>query len=250
MRDAVQELMALGRMANKYFNDAEPWATRKSDLRLCGNTIHVSLQICASLSILAEPFLPFTATKLRAILKLDGVRPSVPGGEGALGWDDAARPLLEAGAALGAPEILVAKVDDAAVQAQLDLLKTRSEAAAAAQGDSDAPYTPVRDTITYDDFAKLDFRVGVVKVAERVKKSKKLIRCEVDLGFETRQVLAGVAQHMSPEDLQGKRVIVVANLAPRKMVGLESEGMLLMAEDRDGNLTMLTAESEPGSTVS
>jgi len=250
MRDAVQELMALGRMANKYFNDSEPWATRKSDLQRCGNTIHVSLQICGALSILAEPFLPFTAVKLREILRLDGVRGSAPGAEGDLRWDDAARPLLEAGSALGEPQILVAKVDDAAVQAQLDLLKTRSEAAAAAQPAGDAPYTPVRDTITYDDFAKLDFRVGVVKTAERVKKSKKLIRCEVDLGFETRQVLAGVAQHMSPEDLQGQRVIVVANLAPRKMVGLESQGMLLMAEDRDGKLTMLTADSEPGSTVS
>ncbi|MCA9604549.1 MAG: methionine--tRNA ligase, partial [Myxococcales bacterium] len=231
MRDAVQELMALGRMGNKYFNDGEPWATRKSAPARCDATIHVSLQICAALSILAEPFIPFTAAKLRATLGLDGVRPSTPGGAGALGWDDAGRPLLEAGRALGTPEILVTKVEDAAIEAQRELLATRAAAAAAAAGGG-APYTPVRETITYDDFAKLDFRVGLVKSAERVKKSKKLIQCQVDLGFETRQILAGVAEHFAPEDLVGKRVIVVTNLAPRKMVGLESQGMLLMAEDR------------------
>ena len=112
------------------------------------------------------------------------------------------------------------------------------------------PYAELKSTITYDDFAKLDFRVGRVTHAEKVKKSKKLIRCEVDLGFETRQILAGVAQQMSPADLIGKDVIVVANLAPRKMAGLESQGMLLMAENRAGELVMLMAASEPGSTVS
>jgi len=248
MRDAVQELMALGRMGNKYFNDAAPWATRKSDMQACGNTIHVSLQIGAALSILAEPFVPFTAVKLRKILCLDDVRESTPDGAGKLGWSDAGRPLLTAGTKLGTPEILVSKVDDKAIQAQRDLLEQRSaEAAANAE---DAPYTPVGDTIVYEDFAKLDMRVGVVKVAERVKKSKKLIRCEVDLGFETRQILAGVAEHMSAEELLGKTVIVVANLAPRKMVGLESQGMLLMAEDRAGTLSVLTTDQEPGSTVS
>ncbi len=104
----------------------------------------------------------------------------------------------------------------------------------------------MKDTIVYDDFAKLDLRVGQVKVAERVKKSKKLIRCEVDLGFETRQILAGVAEHMTPEDLVGKKVIVVTNLAPRKMVGLESQGMLLMAEDRSGQLVPVSRRQRAG----
>ena len=246
MREAIDELMSLGRLGNKYFNDSEPWATRKSDPARCGNTVHVSLQLCAALSILAEPFLPFTAKKMRAILGLDGVRSSEPGGGGGLGWDAAARPLLEAGAALGEPEILVRKIEDDAVQAQRDLMSSR--AAEAAGGG--APYAPVKDTIVYDDFAKLDLRVGRVKVAERVKKSKKLIRCEVDLGFETRQILAGVAEHMTPEELVGRSVIVVTNLAPRKMVGLESQGMLLMAEDRSGKLVPVSADNEPGSTVS
>jgi methionyl-tRNA synthetase len=250
LREGIQELMALGHLANKYFNDAAPWATRKTDLVRCGNTIHVSLQVCAALSILAEPFLPFTAAKMRATLGLDAVRSSAPGGAaGSLGWDDAGKPLLVAGAKLGEADILVRKVEDAAVEAQRQKL-AEAAAKAAAASSSGPPYAAIKDTITYDDFAKLDFRVGHIKLAERVPKSKKLIRCEVDLGFETRQVLAGVAEHMSPEDLLGKKVIVVANLAPRKMVGLESHGMLLMAENREGKLVPLSADSEPGSTVS
>lgn len=250
MRDAIQELMNLGRMGNKYFNDSEPWATRKSDMAKCGNTIHVSLQICASLSILVDPFLPFTAKTLRGILKLDGVRSSEARVEGGtLGWDAAAKPLLEAGHALGEPEILVRKIEDEAIQAQRDLLEQRAAEAKAGDGDG-PPYAALKDTIVYDDFAKLDLRIGVVKHAEKVKKSKKLIRCEVDLGFEQRQILAGVAEHLSPEDLIGKRVVVVANLAPRKMIGLESQGMLLMAEDREGKLVPVSADSEAGATVS
>ncbi|MFK7989394.1 MAG: methionine--tRNA ligase [Sandaracinaceae bacterium] len=247
LRDAVQEVMALGRLGNKYFNDQAPWASRKDDLARCQTTIHVALQVCASLSVLAEPFLPFTAAKMRDALGLTGVRASTPGGQDGLGWDDAAQPLLTAGGALQTPEILVAKVEDKTIQAQRDLLAERAAAAAPKEA---APYTPVKDTIVYDDFAKLDLRIGKVVVAERVKKSKKLIRCEVDLGFETRQILAGVAEHMTAEELQGRNVVVVANLAPRKMVGLESQGMLLMAENRDGELVPVAADSEPGSTVS
>ena len=263
MRDAIQELMALGRVGNKYFNDMEPWATRKTDPQKCGNTIHVSLQLCASLSVLADPFLPFMAKKLRSFLSLEGVRDSGPrGAGGTIDWDAAGSPLLVAGAPLAPAEILVRKIEDAEIEAQRALLEKRAALAAndgaasegAASGGapsaSSAPYTPVKDAIVYDDFAKLDLRIGVVTVAERVKKSKKLIRCEVDLGSETRQVLAGVAEHMSAEDLLGKRVVVVANLAPRTMVGLESHGMLLMAENREGKLVPVSADSEPGSTVS
>ncbi len=249
MRDAINELMSISRAGNKFFNDAEPWRTRRDDLAHCHTTIAACLQLCASLSIYIDPFLPFTAQRLRAILRLEGVRDSRPGGEGELGWAEAGGRLLSPGHALGEPEILVRKVEDAEVTAQRELMEKRAaEAAAAASGG--APYTPVKDDIVYDDFAKLDLRVGKVLVAERVKKSKKLIRCEVDLGFERRQILAGVAEHMSAEDLQGATVVVVANLAPRKMMGMESQGMLLMAEDREGKLVRLEAPSEPGSTVS
>ena len=251
LRDAIQELMALGRLGNKYFNDEEPWATRTSDPTACGNTIHVSLQLCASLSVLADPFLPFTARRLRGMLRLEGVRSSEPGESGAngVGWQDAGAPLLESGHGLGEPSILIRKVEDEAIEAQRALLQRRA-AESAAITQSGAPYVPVKSTIAYDDFAKLDMRVGKVTLAEPVPKSKKLIRCEIDCGFETRQILAGVAEHMSPADLVGRSVVFVANLAPRKMLGFESQGMILMAEERDGALRALTADSEPGSTVS
>jgi methionyl-tRNA synthetase len=246
-REAVLELLELSRLGNKYFNDAEPWATRRSDPGRCETTIHLSLQLAASLSILAEPFMPALAGKIRRMVQLDGVRSSRPGGDaGTIGWDDAGRPLLSAGVALGEAEILVQKLDQAFVDGQRAKLEAQAAAAAPSE---EPPYAPVGDTIAYDDFAKLDLRVGHVLSAEKVKKSKKLIRCVVDLGFEERQILAGVASHLKPEDLAGKRVVVVANLAPRKMVGLESQGMLLMAEDREGNLRPLEADSEPGSTI-
>jgi methionyl-tRNA synthetase len=248
--DAGSLLMGLARHANKYFNDSAPWATRTSDPRQCANTIHVALQVSAALSILCEPFLPFTAQKIRTMLRLDGVRSSTrtEGGKG-LGWSDAAYPLLAAGQVLGEPEILFTKLDDAFVEAQVAKLQA-SQAQAAPLPDATAkPYEPLGDAIQYDDFAKLDLRVGRVLVAEPVPKSKKLLRCEIDLGFERRQVLAGVAEHLSPEDLIGKHLVVVANLAPRKMLGLESRGMLLMAKDREGRLVPVFTDGEPGSTV-
>jgi len=242
-RDAASEIMAMGRLANKYFNDSEPWATRKTDMRACGNAIYTSLQICASLSILFEPIVPFSCARLREMLALRSVRPSDRVGEGDLGWDEAARPLLPPGHKLGEPQILVSKVEDEAIQAQVAKLEGGQ---AMPEG---PPYADLGSTIAYDDFAKLDLRVGKVLEADRVEKSKKLIRCEVDLGFERRQVLAGVAEHLTPEDLLGKLVVVVANLAPRKMMGLESCGMILMAEDRSGKLTPVLASGEPGGTV-
>ncbi len=244
-REAIGEAMALARLGNKYFNDSEPWATRKSDMRACGNTIHVSLQLCASLGILFEPFLPFSCARVRRMLRLEGARSSAPGGGGdALGWEAAARPLLSAGHQLGEAEILFTKLEDETIQAQIQKLQQR-----AAPPEPERPFAPPGEPIEYDDFAKLDLRVGVVKEAEKVPKSKKLVRCLVDLGFEERQVLAGVAEHLAPEQLVGRKVLVVANLKPRKMLGLESRGMLLMAEDREGTLVPATADAEPGSTV-
>lgn len=251
-RDALDAAMGLARAGNKYFNDAEPWATRKTDMVLCGNTIHVALQVSAALSILFEPFLPFSAASLREQLKLSDVRDSARAGQGgALGFADAGHALLPAGHALGTPAILFTKVDDEAIAAELARLQQKAEERnLAEQVDDGQPYAPLTDTSTFDDFQKVDLRVGRVLKAEKVKKSKKLLRCDVDLGFETRQILAGVAEHMSPEELEGKQVVVVANLAPRKMLGLMSEGMLLMAEDRNGKLTPVSPNSEPGAVVS
>ena len=250
MREAVAETIDLARLGNKYFNDTEPWHTRNTDERAMRNTIHVCLQLCASLAVLMDPVLPHAAERLRTMLNLANVRPSAPDTlsdsvPGTIGWDAAGGALLTAGHALGEPEILFAKIEDDAIQAQLDALEAR-----AAEAEPGPPYEPVKDEIQFDDFAGLDFRVGRVTVAEPIPKADKLLRVEVDLGFETRQVLAGVAEHLEPEALIGKNVIVVANLAPRTMRGLESQGMLLMAKDRDGKLTpVFAAEGEPGAVV-
>ncbi len=246
-REAADEMMSLARTGNKYFNDSEPWATRKDNMDACGNTIHVSLQLCASLSILCEPFLPFSAQKIRVMLGLSHVRPSVPGAanDGDLGWSDAGRPLLTAGSAVAEAEILVRKIEQERIDAEIQKLQER----AAAPKDEAPDFPVVLDFIEFDDFTKVDLRVGRVLAAEKVKKSKKLICCQVDLGFEKRQVLAGVAEHMQPEDLVGTNVVVVANLKPRKMLGKESQGMLLMAEDANGRLVPATAPGAPGSPV-
>jgi len=247
-REAVATTMDMARMGNKYFNDCQPWKTRKTDRRACANTLNVSLQICATLSILFEPVLPFTAARLRAMLRLEGVRSSMPGNnEGAsIGWDGAGGSLLAAGHVLGKRGILFKKVEDEAIEAQIARLSSDPVS------DSEKPALPYAEPkalIDYDTFAKLDLRMGTILSAERVKKSKKLVRLQVDLGYEKRQILAGVAEHFQAEFLVGRRVVAVANLRPRKMMGLESQGMLLMAEDREGHLTIVTAEGEDGGIV-
>jgi methionyl-tRNA synthetase len=257
-RDAMAEAMSLARAANKYFTDCEPWKTRKADPVACANTIHVSLQIGAALSILLDPFLPFSTVQMRTMLGLTGVRQSGPATPDAapaeLSWADAGRPLLASGQPLGEPVILFSKVDAKAIAAHVDGVAPPSENASTERGSGKhepetLAHAALGETIEYGDFAKLDLRVGVVTEAHEVPNSKKLVRCIVDLGFETRQVLAGVAQHLTPAQLQGQKVIVVANLAPRTMMGLVSHGMLLMAEDRQGRLVPVTAPSEPGSSV-
>jgi methionyl-tRNA synthetase len=248
-REAVFETMGLARLGNKYFNDTEPWHTRNSDMRACGNTIHVSLQICASLAVLMEPVLPFAANSLRRMLSLDGIRSSIPReGQTALqgiGWDEAGGPLLSADHVLGEPEILFRKLDDEVIEAQVAKLK-RAETPPVAD---ETPHTPLSEEISYDDFAKLDLRVATVLSAERMPKSRKLLRVELDLGFEKRTVLAGAAEHYEPHALIGKKVVMLANLAPRKMMGVESQGMMLMSEDRDGKLTLVSSNGEDGAVV-
>ncbi|MCL2824640.1 MAG: methionine--tRNA ligase [Polyangiaceae bacterium] len=251
-REALCEIMNLARYGNKYFNDSAPWATRKSNIQACGNTIHVSVQLCASLSILLDPFLPFSAASIRKMLDLNGVRCSASGIAGSsvghIGWNDAGLPLIEAGHSLGTIEILFQKIEDDAIAKQ----RAKLDSQVPVEPQKDLPYNPMAETITYDDFAKLDLRVGLVKACEPVKKSKKLLRCDVDLGFETRQILAGVALHIKPEDLIGRKVVVVANLAVRKMMGHDSHGMLLMATDRQDRITPVLVGpefGEPGSVV-
>ncbi len=247
-REAVALTMDVARLGNKYFNDSQPWKTRRTDRLACGNAIHVSLQLCAALSVLTDPVLPFTAKKLRTMLRLEGIRSSMPGAQpaGLIGWDGAGAPLLAEGHVLGPRAILFTKVDDAVIDAQVERLTRQGEE----QGKAPAlPFAESKAMIDYEAFARLDLRMGIVLSAERVRKSRKLICLQVDLGFEERQILAGVAQHFDPAVLTGRRVVVVANLQPRKMMGMESRGMLLMAEDRDGRLALVTADSEAGAVV-
>ncbi|MBL7979889.1 MAG: methionine--tRNA ligase [Bacteroidetes Order II. Incertae sedis bacterium] len=251
-RDAVFETMNVARLGNKYFADTTPWHLRKTDEQAAGNVIHVALQICATLSVLMEPVLPDAAAKLREMLTLKDIRSSLPQGKsGTKGWDDAATPLLEAGKAVHPPAILFAKIETTAIQAQLDVLHQRAvtQHPIAPEVIPETPFAPLKETIVYDDFAKLDLRMGTIISAERVPKADKLLCLQIDLGFEKRQILSGIAQQYAPEEVVGKRVVVVANLTPRKMRGLESQGMVLMAENREGTLTMIGSEGENGAPV-
>ncbi|MFO8232760.1 MAG: methionine--tRNA ligase [Longimonas sp.] len=251
MREAVTKTMALARRGNKYFNDTEPWHTRKNNPQACANTVHVCLQICAALGILMDPVVPHAAARLRQMLNLTDVRTSTPDPDPApRGWHEAGTALLEPGHPLNDPIILFDKLDDDRMDAQRDKLgpddadTTDSEPTPEEQG-----YASPKDAIEFGDFMEMDLRVGEITHAEPVEDADKLLRMEVDLGYEERQILAGIAQHMEPEAIIGKRVTVVANLAPKTMFGLESQGMVLMGEDREGNLSLLTTDAEPGSVV-
>lgn len=240
-RDALHEAMGLARAGNKYFNDTEPWKTRKSDFGACANTIHVSLQLVGALSVLLEPILPFSCERIRNMLRL-GTMPS---------WNDVAEPLLTPGAELGEPEILFTKIDDDAIEAQLEKLREEEAKVDPVTNDSasETAYPPLGETIDFDTFLKTDLRAGTILSCEPVQKSKRLLRSQVDLGFEQRQILSGVAEHCSPEHMVGKTVVVVANLAPREIMGFESQGMLLFAEDRNGRLSPVETSGEPGAAV-
>ena len=243
-REAARLTMNMARLGNKYFNDQVPWVTRKINRSQCANTVHVSLQIAAALSVLMDPVLPFSAEKLRGMLRFEGVRSSLPDSDHSegIGWSGAASSPLPAGHELGRKEILFHKVTDDTIQTQIEKLESNDP-------ESGPPYVEAKPTISYDDFAKLDLRTGRILSAEPVPKSKKLLKLQVDLGYETRQILAGVAEYFQPEEMIGQSVVVVANLAPRKMMGLESQGMLLMGEDREGCLSLISSGSEEGSII-
>jgi methionyl-tRNA synthetase len=251
MREAVSETMDLARAGNKYFNDTEPWHTHDTHPQACANTIHVSLQVCAALSILIEPVLPDAAQRLQDMLRLSNVRSSTPADDpvGAIGWDEAAEPLLDAGHTLGEPDILFEKLDDDVIEAQIEKLRERAAEQDSDLTDTDMDYDELKDNISFDDFMEMDLRVGTVTTAEPVPDADKLLRLEVDLGFEERQILAGVAEQMEPSEIEGTQVVVVANMAPKEMFGLQSEGMVLMAEEPDGTFAPVTTDAENGSVV-
>lgn len=239
-RDGLFQLMELARAGNKYLADTEPWKLIKEDKERVATILNIALQINANLSILCEPFLPFTSEKLITIL--DGEKRS---------WKEAgAIDLLRSGHQLNKAELLFEKIENEVVEAQVNkLLETKKMN----EQENVSPDLPaLKDEIIFDDFMKMDLRVGEIKTAEKVEKSNKLLKFTVDMGMETRTILSGVAKHFSPEDMIGKKVTVMANLAPRKIMGIESQGMLLFAENSDGKLVAVSPDKEAqnGATIS
>ena len=236
-RDAQKEAMNLARIGNKYLADSEPWKVIKTDPERVKTIINISLQLTANLAIAFEPFLPFSSKKLYQMLSVEP-----------LGWDNlGSTELLKAGHQLAKPELLFEKIEDEAIQAQIDRLERIKKENEAANFKAE----PVKNEVTYDDFEKLDIRVGTVLSCEKVKKSNKLLKFEIADGLENRTILSGIAQYYKPEELVGKQVCFIANFPPRKMMGLESQGMILSAVNFDGSLSVVTTQREvkPGSQV-
>ncbi|MFP4471555.1 MAG: methionine--tRNA ligase subunit beta, partial [Bacteroidales bacterium] len=221
-RESLAEMMNLARLGNKYLTDNEPWKIFKTDIDRVKTILNISLQICANLSIVSAPFLPFTSGKLAEMMNL-----------GELKWQDAGdSALVKAGHEINTPSLLFEKVEDAAIEAQVQkLLDTRKA------NQSSAWQAPAaKENIEFDDFAKLDVRVGTIVEAEKVAKTKKLIKLTVDTGIDKRTVVSGIAEYFNPEDIIGKKVSILVNLAPKKLKGIDSQGMILMAENPDGTL--------------
>ncbi|MBN1158294.1 MAG: methionine--tRNA ligase [Bacteroidales bacterium] len=229
-REAMKSAMDLARLGNKYLADTEPWITVKSDRERTGSVLNIALQITASLSVIIRPFLPFTAEKLERIIN----RP-------ALTWDDAGSPdLLQEGHILNKPELLFEKIGDEAVEHQLNKL----HGSLPAQQPADRTIREQKRNITYDDFSGMDIRTATITEASKVPGTDKLMQLRVNTGMDTRTVVAGIAEFFEPETLPGKQVCILANLEPRTIKGIQSQGLLLLAEDQTGKLVFVTPEDK------
>ena len=238
-REAQKEAMNLARIGNKYIADEEPWKVIKTDPERVKTVIYISLQLTANLAIAFEPFLPFSSAKLRDMICMD-----------TLNWEDLGKTdLLASGKQLNKPSLLFSKIEDDVIKFQMDKL----EAVIKANAEANAETSPVKDTIGFDDFGKVDIRVGTVLECERVPKMKKLLKFKIDDGTHAgRTIVSGIAQWYEPQQLVGKQVLFIANLAPREFKnGLVSQGMILSAENWDGTISVTTVEHpvKPGSTV-
>jgi methionyl-tRNA synthetase len=236
-REAVSILMDLARSGNKYLADTEPWKVIKEDEQRVKTIMNISMQVVASLAILSEPFLPFTSQRLKEMINL-----------GTVPWEKASSDkIVAAGHQINQANLLFEKIEDTVVEAQLQKLENAAKA-----NMQDALVEPAKEEITFPDFEKIDMRVATILSAEKVKKSKKLLKLKLDTGIDERIVLSGIAQHYQPEEIVGKQVCVLVNLAPRKMMGTESQGMVLMAENADGKLSFLRPEDvvKNGSMIS
>jgi methionyl-tRNA synthetase len=227
-REAQVELMNLARMGNKYLADTEPWKLAKTDMDRVATILNIALQITANLVILSEPFMPFSAAKLGSMLLLENQK-----------WDKAgASDLLAPGHVLGTPSLLFEKLEDDVIDKQIQKLaesKKKNEL-------ENAVVAPQKENVTFDDFQKMDIRVATILEAEKVPKTDKLLKLKLDTGIDQRTVVSGIAKYYAPEEIIGKKVCLLANLAPREIKGITSQGMILMAEDKDGTLAFVSPE--------
>ncbi len=222
-REALKEAMNLARLGNKYLADTEPWKLIKTDEAKVKTIMNISLQITANLAILMEPFLPKTAALLRQMLNFNQID-----------WESIGKPLLPVGHKIGQPSLLFEKIEDVAIEAQLERLKRIK----AENEHKNAKAATQKENVNFDDFSKMDIRVGTILEAEKVAKTTKLMKLLVDTGIDKRTIVSGIAEHFSPEDVIGKQVSILVNLEPRKIKGIESQGMLLLAEDLTGKLIL------------
>lgn len=236
-REAQQELMNMARLGNKYLADEEPWKLIKTDPERVKTVMYVALQIATALAVASEPFLPFTSEKLKRMLQL-----------GAITWENLktnATELLKAGHRIGTAELLFEKIEDAAIEKQLQRLEnTKLANKQEAQANTEVTVAPQKELISYDDFAKMDIRIGTILEAEKMPKADKLLILKVDTGIDQRTIVSGIAQSFAPEEIIGKKVTVLVNLAPRKLRGVESQGMILMVENSEGKYTFINPDAE------
>ncbi len=232
-REALTELMNLARLGNKYLADEEPWKVIKEDPARVQTQMYVALQIAAALSVLSEPFLPFTAAKLKKMLSV---------GEGSLNWNDITlkTDLLPAESTIGQAELLFAKIEDEEIQKQVD----RLEATKTANKAENKVAEPQKDLISYEDFSKMDIRTGTILEAEKMPKANKLLVLKVDTGIDVRTIVSGIAESFTPEEVVGKRVTVLVNLAPRNLRGVDSQGMILMTQNAEGKLVFVNPDTD------
>lgn len=234
-REAQQELMNIARLGNKYLADEEPWKLIKTDAERVKTVMYVALQVATALAITSEPFLPFTSEKLKNILQL-----------GTTAWEQVKQnptALLPTGHKIGVATLLFEKIEDDAIAKQLERLeKTKQANQQEAQATAEVTVVPQKELISYDDFAKMDIRIGTILSAEKMPKADKLLILKVDTGIDQRTIVSGIAQSFNPEEIIGKRVTVLANLAPRKLRGVESQGMILMVENAEGKYRFIAPD--------
>lgn len=236
-REAQQELMNIARLGNKYLADEEPWKLIKTDAERVKTVMYVALQVATALAITSEPFLPFTSEKLKNILQL-----------GTAAWEQVKQnptALLPTGHKIGVATLLFEKIEDAAIAKQLERLENTKQAnRQEAQAAAEVAVAPQKELISYDDFAKMDIRIGTILSAEKMPKADKLLILKVDTGIDQRTIVSGIAQSFNPEEIIGKRITVLANLAPRKLRGVESQGMILMVENTEGKYRFIAPDGE------